>query len=330
MSKRPKIAILLLGGTIVCTYDVGTNQLSPGLDLDALLGSVPGLADRFDVMAREVENIPGTQLTPDHALKLAAVLEPLMADPEIDGAVVIQGTDTLDEISYLVSLLLPAPKPIVFTGAMKGQGELYQDAAGNIFGAAQTAARRGLRGVLVYMNQLIFSAADVEKFHSNRMDAFQSFRGPVGAVENLTVQIWRQPEQAETHPVRSLTARVPIIKCYAGMDDLLIRAAVDAGCDGLVVEGFGSGNVQPAAMEALKEARRRGMAVVITTRCFSGATFASFDYDGGGADLADLGVVFSQGLSSQKARLRLMVLLASGVPADTMAEAFVEDHRESV
>lgn len=322
MPQRPKIAILLLGGTIVCTYDAQSNQLAPGLDLDALLKSVPGLSTHFDVTAREVENIPGTQLTPAHALKLVGALEPLMTDPEIAGTVVIQGTDTLDEISYLVSLLLPSPKPIVFTGAMKGQGELYQDAAGNIFGAAQTAAQKGLRGVLVYMNQLIFSAADVEKFHSNRMDAFQSFRGPVGAVENLAVQIWRQPEETKTYPVRTLTPRVPIVKCYAGMDDLLIRAAVDAGCDGLVVEGFGSGNVQPAAMEALKDARRHGMAVVITTRCFSGATFASFDYDGGGADLADLGVVFTGGLSSQKARLRLMVLLASGVSADAMASAF--------
>lgn len=329
MQQRPKLAIVLLGGTIVCTYDARTNQLAPGLDLEALLRRVPGLADRFDVTAREVENIPGTQLTPEDALKLVQELEPLLADPEITGAVVVQGTDTLDEMAYLVSLLLPSPKPVVFTGAMKGQGELYQDAAGNLLGAALTAAHPGLHGVLVHMNQLTFSAADVEKVHSNRMDAFQSFRGPIGSVENLEVQIWRQPAPAETYPVRALTARVPIVKCYAGMDDLLIRAAIDAGCDGLIVEGFGSGNVQPAAMAALKEARGRGMAVVVTTRCFSGATYPAFDYDGGGADLARLGVVFTGGLSSQKARLRLLVLLAAGIPADAMTDAFFP-HRKPV
>lgn len=319
---RPQIAVILTGGTIVCAYDPESGLSRPAYGINDLLAAAPGLKERFRLLPEALFNIPGTQLTLGHGLAICRALARFQADPEIQGAVVIQGTDTLDETAYLASLLAEGEKPVVFTGAMKSFHEPYQDAAGNLAGAVETAASPGARGVMVYMNQLLFDPADVEKFHSNRMDAFQSFRGPIGSLENGILSLWRQLPPPPGYRVSELTENIPIIKCYAGMDALFVEASLTAGCRGIVMEGLGSGNVQPAVVPALRRALSMGVPVVCATRCFHGATFGAFDYGGGGAELQEMGVIFLSGLSSQKARVKLSVLLSSGIPPGEAAFHF--------
>ena len=322
--KRVKISVMLLGGTIVCSYDPVKKQAAPSYGISDLIQRIPAIENEFEVIEEEVLNIPGTQLTLEHGLTVAKRLKERLSDPEISGAVVIQGTDTLDEIAYLSSLLVESEKPVVFTGAMKSHNELYPDADGNIFGAIQVAGNPASlgRGVMVYMNQMLFLATDVEKFHSNRVDAFQSFRGPIGSVENQTVSFWRRPERREYFPIDHIKSSIPIIVSYAGMDDCLLRAAIAAESSGIVVEGLGSGNVPPAIVDAIKQALARRIPVIITTRCLQGATFALYDYVGGGADLASLGAIFTRGLCSCKARIKLAVLLSAGVPWEQLPTYF--------
>ncbi len=324
--RRAKIAVILLGGTIVSRYDSSSGHIAPDCGVRELLALVPDLYREFDIRAYELCNIPGSLLTPEHGLKLAGMLERVLADPEVDGAVVIQGSDTLDEISYLISLLVDSGKPVIFTAAMKSRNELYQDAAGNIRGAVQIAAspRAGEWKALVYMNQLLFDAKDVEKSHSGRTDAFQSFRGPVGAVEGGKLSIWRRPVPCRSFRVDSLVSGIPIIKCYAGMDSLFLDISISAGCPGIVIEGLGNGNVQPVLIPGLKRALDAGVAVAVATRCFSGTVFGSYSYEGGGAELEKMGVIFTDGLSSQKARIKLSVLLSAGFSREETASLFRE------
>lgn len=320
--KRPTIFTILLGGTIVCTYDAD-GSMKPSYDLQELLGCVDGIEEQFHIIPKELNNIPGTQLTLKDGIELVKEVLPRLFDPLVDGIVVIQGTDTLDEISYLASLLLPQSKPVVFTGSMKGQKEYYQDAAGNLMGAMCVAASAKAKGVLVYMNQQIFLPEDVEKFHSNRMDSFGSFRGPIGAVENHQVEMWRETVFHEPYSLSAnLPENIPILKSYAGMDDMLLKACLENGCAGVILEGFGSGNVQPVLVPGVCQALSKKIPVVITTRCFYGGTFASFDYCGGGADLERRGVIFTKGLNSQKARIKLAVLLGANVSFEEMATHF--------
>lgn len=322
--RRPKISVMLLGGTIVCSYDAQKKQATPNYGLSDLIERIPAIREKYELVEEEVLNIPGTQLTLKDGLKLSERLKTILAEPEIAGAVVIQGTDTLEEIAYLVSLVLDTQKPVVFTGSMKSYHEFYSDAEGNISGAIQTAGDPDAygRGVMVYMNQLLFSAADVEKFHSNRVDAFQSFYGPIGSIENETVRFWRSPGRDRTFSIDHIEQGIPIIKSYAGMDDCLIRAAIAEGCRGIVIEGLGSGNVQPAIMSGIRQALEGRIPVLITTRCLNGATFGVYDYEGGGADLEACGAIFSHGLSSPKARIRLAVLLSAGIRPEQLNSYF--------
>lgn len=330
------IAVLLIGGTIVCDYDPRTGLSTPGLGVQELLAGVDGLTERFSIVAEEFCNLPGTQLTLANGLGIARRIREVLRDESISGAVVIQGTDTLDEIAYLAELLLGpdvlCDKPVVFTGAMKSHNELYRDGAGNIYGAVQTAASRATRGmgVLIYMNQQIFAAADVEKRHASRIDAFSSPYGPLGTVEGGAVRYWRHPVEGKTFSslldapssAGLLPQDIYILKSYAGMDDRLVRACLSPPAKGLIMEAFGAGNVQPAVVAALEEAMAKGIPLLVTSRCYSGATFGTYDYDGGGAELQKKGAIFTDGLSSQKARILLSVLLAAGVTHRELPQYF--------
>ena len=78
---------------------------------------------------------------------------------------------------------------------------------------------------------------------------------------------------------------------------------------GIVIEGFGAGNVPPALVPALEECLKRNVPVVLATRCIEGGVWPMYGYPGGGADLQDKGVILCGRLGGPKARLRLMCAL---------------------
>ena len=64
-----------------------------------------------------------------------------------------------------------------------------------------------------------------------------------------------------------------------------------------------------------------GLPVVMVSRAFNGITEDVYDYEGGGKQLRQAGVIFTQGLSGVKARIKLLVLLNSQTQVN-IAQAF--------
>jgi L-asparaginase len=103
---------------------------------------------------------------------------------------------------------------------------------------------------------------------------------------------------------------VDIIPNYAGSDGRLVRGLLKEGpVDGLVVEAAGAGNIATALFQAVREAREAGVAVVITSRTHGGRVLPLYAGGGGGTTLHELGCVFADNLSAQKARVLLMAAL---------------------
>jgi L-asparaginase len=96
-----------------------------------------------------------------------------------------------------------------------------------------------------------------------------------------------------------------------------IERALDAGVDGLVIEGTGLGNVTAALGDAVAE-----VPVVVATRSPAGRTGQVYGTPGGGVTLRDHGMQFAGDRSASTARVVLAVALAGGASRDRIATLF--------
>lgn len=319
-----RIVLITTGGTIAERAGPGSRVHLSGSEL---LSSLEGLGDG-EVEAVDLFDLPSTHLGFSEMRAIAQSVRSAL-DGGADAVVVTHGTDTLEESAYFVDLLCALGPPIVFTAAMLPPGVAGFDGEANLRDALTVARDPKSRdlGVLVAMGGEVHTARDVVKHHSMSLCAFKSPEfGPLGTVDEDRFYLARRPALIETFPFPADEPLVEAIKCYAGMSDLLIRAAVDHECAGLVIETLGSGQVPPGLMPSLREAVGRGATVVAVARSPMGRLLRShygtpIRVDGDEWDLREAGVVFGD-LPGTKARIKLQLALSANLPKDELRRRF--------
>jgi L-asparaginase len=309
----PTVAVLTTGGTIASRVDPATGDVRPLASGHDLLAALPQAAAIARVEVEEVLSVASPNMTAALMFDLARRLETTLARPEIAGAVVTHGTDTVEETASLVDLVLRSPKPVAFAVAMRDLSEASPDGPRNLLGALTVAASPAAagRGVVLVVNDEIHAARWVTKLSASHIDAFQSpDRGPLGRLAWDGPRFFGPPSRSPPLPVERVEERVTLVKVVTGMDDALIRAALAGGARGLVVEGSGAGNVPDAVVPGIAAAVAGGVPVVLVSRSPFGLLNPKYGTPGGGKSLRTLGVILGQGLNGPKARIRLMVALA--------------------
>jgi L-asparaginase len=307
------VRLIATGGTIASLPDPATGAVRPAVSAEDLVRTVPGLGD---VEVEEVAHVNGWNVTPATMLEVSRRVSAALADDAVEGVVVTHGTDTVEETAFLCDVTVASDKPVAFAAAMRSGGEIAADGPRNLLGAAAVAragTARGLGTVLVLADEL-HAARWARKLDSFRASAFRSpGHGPVGTVVPGSVRIGvAPPRRLLVDRPAALDRAVPVVQTYTGVEEGLIEAVLDAtGAAGLVLEGTGLGNVPGSAEPGIRAALARGLPVVVATRVPSGGTGAVYGGPGGGVTLRDLGVIGAGGLSAAKARLLLMLLLAS-------------------
>ena len=99
----------------------------------ALLASITG---------EQVANIGSQDMNDEIWLKLAKRVNESLASADVDGVLITHGTDTLEETSYFLTLVVKSDKPVVMVGSMRPATAISADGPGNIYNGVAVAGDR--------------------------------------------------------------------------------------------------------------------------------------------------------------------------------------------
>ena len=321
---KPRILVLSLGGTITMV-PAETGGIAPKLGAEELVASVPALAEVAEIEAHSPLRLPSPSLTPENLVDVARRVEEGFAEGA-DGAVIIQGTDTIEESAFLLDLLVAGDKPVVVTGAMRGADAPGADGPANLLSSIIVAAAPetcGL-GTVAVLNYDIHAARFVQKSHTALPSAFSSpLVGPIGVVAERRPRVFARVERTPTWPAaKGPPAPVALVKWPMGEDGRLLAALPGLGYRGVVIEGMGAGHVPADAAPLLGDLAAR-IPVVLASRAMTGPVFSkTYGYPGAEIDLIRRGLVPAGYLSGLKARLLLGLILRSSPSADAVRNGF--------
>jgi L-asparaginase len=318
----PRVVVVFTGGTISTAFDPVAGGNVPVLDGAALLDRTPGLGGVAEVVAVDRGRTPASHFTFPILFDIAATIREALADPEVDGAVVVQGTDTIEETSFCWDLVHEGPKPVVVTGAMRASDAPGFDGPANLRDAVRVAADPAVRGagVLVCLGGSIEPADDALKMHTSSLTTFASPNGgSLGRVDGDDVVLLRRRVGRRSVATARAAERVHLVTATVAMDGTLLDAAVAAGADGIVVAATGAGNTDPRLLAAAVRAMGAGIPVALASRCPSGAAGPAYAFPGGGATWIRAGAIPVGHLCATKARVALALGLGAGLDRDGLA-----------
>jgi L-asparaginase len=323
------IGLISLGGTIASRHSA-SGGAAPALDANELLDLVPWARQLEPIRITALQKSASTDLVLDDVLTLCSVIDAQSAEG-IAGFVVTQGTDTLEDTAFLLSILIDKPVPVALTGALRTADDVGPDGPANLGAALRVASHAAAAslGVVVVINDEIHAAQFVHKAHTSKPSAFSSpTAGPVGfVVEDRVIlltrplmkcKIVRSPELLQT------ATGVRVAHLALGFDDDggLLDCARDRSYAGVVIQALGGGHVPARLVDAIEELSRL-VPVVLSSRTGAGSILRStYSYAGSETDLLRRGVISAGTLDSHKARLLLRLVLASGASRTEVSDVF--------
>jgi L-asparaginase len=322
------VVVLATGGTIAGAAATGTQSAytSGAVTIDAMLAAVPGIKDLANIKGEQISNVGSQDMSFDIMLKLAKRCNELLADNSLAGIVITHGTDTMEETAFFLNLTVKSDKPVVLVGSMRPSTAVSADGPLNLYDAVAVAAdpnSRG-RGVLVVMNDWIHGAHSLTKTSTTAIQTFMSpIRGIVGVSAYGKNDFYNSPSWKHTSAtefdVAKVTAlpRVDIIFACVDMAPDLIDASVATGAKGIVIAGVGNGNMNKVSLEAAARAAKKGVVVVRSSRVITGTVGRNVEVNDD-----EMGLVASDELNPQKARILLTLALLNPRPIPQIQEMF--------
>jgi len=328
----PKIKVLATGGTIAGAQasqsDAGYK--SGTFSVNDLINAVPQLKNVAELSGEQTANIGSQTMNHEVWLKLANRVNEVLASPDVDGVVITHGTDTMEETAYFLSLVVKSDKPVVLVCSMRPATGISADGPMNLYNGvvlAGSPAARG-RGPLVLINDTIHYARELQKMHTIFLHAFESPNRGVAGVMN-TGRLYFYSMNTTRHTTKSefslkgLTVenlpRVEIVYSYANLGGEIIDDMVARGVKGIVLAGVGDGNTTDAALAALANAAKKGVAVVRSSRTSAGPADRNIEVDDD-----KLGLIAGMELNAQKARILLMLGLTQTNDVKKLQQYFYE------
>ncbi|HAL08562.1 MAG TPA: L-asparaginase [Staphylococcus sp.] len=319
-----RILVIHTGGTISMSEDKDTGKVETNSEhpMHRHQQFIQSLGDITEINPFQV---PSPHMNNQYIIKLKNIICESIKNNEYDAFVITHGTDTLEETAYLLDLTIDTELPIILTGAMRSSNEIGSDGLYNYVSALKVASTDDAqnKGVMVVFNDEIHTAKNVTKTHTSNTSTFQSPNyGPIGSVTKTHVSFHHKPFPYKKYPEINPNIKIGIVKAHMDLSSDLLNFFVDYKYDGLIIEALGQGNMPPTALEGIKRLIEADIPVVMVSRSLNGIVGGIYAYEGGGYQLQQMGIILSNGLNGQKARLKLLVGLSNQLTKDDLVQYF--------
>lgn len=335
-----KVFILYTGGTIGMAPSNPKDPLSPlsPKSWDELMKYMPslqhegyfgqkGISFTFKTLKPPIDS---SQITPQHWLEMAAVIEKNYTS--YDGFIIIHGTDTMAYTASVLSFIFEnLSKPVVLTGSQLPISDPRTDAVNNFSNSIHIAAGPcfGLPvipEVTICFNDRLLRGNRSSKQSTNDFEGFESpnYRHLGALEERISINTSRLlPLPSLNNPFTlkaQINHRVMDISLFPGLDpDALKRLLGDDKVDGLILRTFGAGNapIQNDFLKVLKDATEAGTLILNITQCWHGGINMK-KYKSGNR-LLESGVISGADMTKEAALTKMMWVLAN-YPSNLRAE----------
>ncbi len=307
-----KILIINTGGTLSAV--VKGNGLIPGLSIYDMQKELQMVSGDTEILIEDFCSLDSANIFPEDWSSLARHISGRRS--QVDGIVVIHGTDTLAYTASMLSFMLRnIGIPVVLTGSQLSIINPVADAMENCRCAIHMAARQ-IPGVFVAFNRKVMLGCRTSKVRSLSFDAFESINYPnVAVISSLGMKVDMNavPERNGIFKLSdSFSDQVCMIKLFPGIKPAVLEAMAEQGCRGMYIEAYGIGGM-PFLKEdltgTLERLIRDGMTVVVGTQCrYEGTRMDVYET---GRRALEAGVLEAHDMTCEAALTKLMWILGN-------------------
>ncbi|MEN8185988.1 MAG: asparaginase [Bacteroidota bacterium] len=341
MTKIPNILLIYTGGTIGMVKDYKTNALK-AFDFNQIKEKIPEL-NLLNCTIKTVSfdyPIDSSNMSPEYWIKIVDIIEKNY--DEVDGFVILSGTDTMSYTSSAISFMLEnLNKPIIFTGSQLPIGDLRTDAKQNLITAFEIAAthEKGIpkiKEVCLYFEYKLYRANRTTKVNAEQFEAFQSPNFPPlaesGVHLNFNDTYLRQGNANKKLIVRKkIEDNVVILKLFPGIRKQVVECILNiTDLKGVILETYGSGNAPSDAwfIDLLRAAIEKEIPIVNVTQCQSGSVHLGY-YETS-SKMKDIGIISGKDITTESAIAKMKYLLGEGILFKDFKELFENPLRDEL
>lgn len=319
-----KVVILGYGGTIATSYDPLTGTKEQAYTIKEVIDRI-GTLDEYEIKCKELRQVDSTELNQQHWTELAKDVYSEIVKPDVTGVVITHGTDTMGYSAAALSFAIQnLGKPIIFTGSQKSIDEIITDASYNLVNSINLA-NSNLSGVYVCFGGLIIQGTRAIKTRSSSYQAFESINYPYISPMLLRGLFYlsdfaQAKKETEMTPSARYDDLKPVLYPYFSdrvfyMDmfptmqlSSLINYLVEQEYLGLVIKGYGLGNIPSHLINRLSASDAKALHTILSTQCrYEGAEINSYAL---GVLAKKAGIISARDMPPETAFVKLKWLLA--------------------
>lgn len=273
--------------------------------IHSLLNIEPRLSEIAEMKVHYIDNIDSTNMSPQHWDNISQVI----ADnyEQYDGFVITHGTNSMAYTASALSYTLgDIGKPVVLTGAQIPLSRLETDARRNFVNAVRVAAL-DICGVMLVFDEEIILGSRASKVSESRLDAFETINWDLLGEIRIDIRLGRDHKKRHKRALqlrKGFEENIAVLTIFPGMKTNYLFQLIDQGINGIVLKGFGPGDIAYEYVDLIKYAKSKKVPILVTTQCLEGATLMHINHVGKQA--LDEGAIQTYDMSTESITTKLM------------------------